>query len=218
MTALGGVVLMFFALRFRNVNRESLEILRELKETQTNLKHALHRAGESIPGHFSTRPESFFKSDVPVSFRTSIWFSGRVDEAWTEPSGWRVDEEDGGGGAEQSGHSASQRRCRARATTARYAGTPVTIHTFWFCVPTVLVLVVCRRSTRAACGRSSQQSGGLEEAPSFLRFSRAEPRLQREQRSSGRRSGTDTHLGSRRTRVLTHEHQIIIQCYQLNPV
>ncbi|XP_072536902.1 uncharacterized protein [Salminus brasiliensis] len=44
MLVIGSFVLLYFALRFRNVNRESLEILRELKETRSNLQQALRKA------------------------------------------------------------------------------------------------------------------------------------------------------------------------------
>ncbi|XP_017324046.1 uncharacterized protein LOC108265824 isoform X1 [Ictalurus punctatus] len=44
MVMIACVVLLYFATRFRNVNRESLEILRELKETHTNLQQTLRKA------------------------------------------------------------------------------------------------------------------------------------------------------------------------------
>ncbi|XP_076857368.1 uncharacterized protein LOC143511673 [Brachyhypopomus gauderio] len=44
MVLIGCFVLLYFAVRFRNINRESLEILRELKETHSNLQQALQRA------------------------------------------------------------------------------------------------------------------------------------------------------------------------------
>lgn len=46
MLVIGCFVLLYFAVRFRNVNRESLEILEELKETRSNLQKALRKAGE----------------------------------------------------------------------------------------------------------------------------------------------------------------------------
>ncbi|KAF7695666.1 uncharacterized protein LOC124399499 isoform X1 [Silurus meridionalis] len=51
------VVLLYFATRFRNVNRESLEILRELKETHTNLQKTLRKA-ERLSGSLNdwTKP------------------------------------------------------------------------------------------------------------------------------------------------------------------
>ncbi|XP_066500622.1 uncharacterized protein [Hoplias malabaricus] len=44
MVVIGSFVLLYFAVRFRNANRESLEILRELKETRSNLQQALRKA------------------------------------------------------------------------------------------------------------------------------------------------------------------------------
>ncbi|XP_017574954.1 uncharacterized protein LOC108440552 [Pygocentrus nattereri] len=44
MLVIGSFVLLYFAVRFRNVNRESLEILKELKETRSNLNQALRKA------------------------------------------------------------------------------------------------------------------------------------------------------------------------------
>ncbi|XP_062854274.1 uncharacterized protein LOC134317504 [Trichomycterus rosablanca] len=57
MMMIGCVVLLYFALRFCNVNRESLEILRELKETHTNLQHSLRKA-ERLSGSMNdwTKP------------------------------------------------------------------------------------------------------------------------------------------------------------------
>lgn len=48
MVMIACVVLLYFATRFRNVNRESLEILRELKETHTNLQQTLRKAGKGL--------------------------------------------------------------------------------------------------------------------------------------------------------------------------
>ncbi|KAG7332718.1 hypothetical protein KOW79_004552 [Hemibagrus wyckioides] len=44
MVTIACVILLYFASRFRNVNRESLEILRELKETNSNLQKTLKKA------------------------------------------------------------------------------------------------------------------------------------------------------------------------------
>ncbi|XP_693095.5 uncharacterized protein [Danio rerio] len=44
MLLIGLLVLLFFALRFRNISRESLEILKELKETRSDLQQALQKA------------------------------------------------------------------------------------------------------------------------------------------------------------------------------
>ncbi|XP_007245898.2 uncharacterized protein LOC103030869 [Astyanax mexicanus] len=44
MLVIGSFVLLYFALRFRNVNRESLEILKELKETRSSLQQTLRKA------------------------------------------------------------------------------------------------------------------------------------------------------------------------------
>lgn len=48
MVLIACVVLLYFAIRFRNVNRESLEILRELKETHRNLQQTLRKAGKGL--------------------------------------------------------------------------------------------------------------------------------------------------------------------------
>ncbi|KAM9475867.1 uncharacterized protein Hap1MRO34_011582 [Clarias gariepinus] len=57
MVTIACVVLLYFATRFRNVNKESLEILRELKETQCNLKQTLKKA-ERLSGSLNdwTKP------------------------------------------------------------------------------------------------------------------------------------------------------------------
>uniref|UniRef100_A0AAY4EAV2 Protein brambleberry-like n=1 Tax=Denticeps clupeoides TaxID=299321 RepID=A0AAY4EAV2_9TELE len=47
MLLVGVLVLVFFAMRYRNVNLESLEILNQLKETHSNLQQALQKAGVS---------------------------------------------------------------------------------------------------------------------------------------------------------------------------
>lgn len=47
MVLIGFLVLLYFALRYRNISRESLEILRELKETRSDLQQALQKAGIS---------------------------------------------------------------------------------------------------------------------------------------------------------------------------
>ncbi|MCJ8734686.1 hypothetical protein PDJAM_G00238260 [Pangasius djambal] len=52
MVTIACVVLLYFATRFRNVNRESLEILKELKETHTNLKQTLRKA-ERLSGYLN---------------------------------------------------------------------------------------------------------------------------------------------------------------------
>ncbi|XP_057213528.1 uncharacterized protein LOC130568592 [Triplophysa rosa] len=44
MILIGCLVLLYFALRYRNIGRESLEILQELKETRSDLQQALQRA------------------------------------------------------------------------------------------------------------------------------------------------------------------------------
>ncbi|KAA0714365.1 hypothetical protein E1301_Tti019961 [Triplophysa tibetana] len=44
MILIGCLVLLYFALRYRNISRESLEILQELKETRSDLQQALQRA------------------------------------------------------------------------------------------------------------------------------------------------------------------------------
>ncbi|GAA6086980.1 uncharacterized protein LOC113645520 isoform X1 [Tachysurus ichikawai] len=44
MVTIACLVLLYFATRFRNANKESLEILRELKETHTNLQKTLRKA------------------------------------------------------------------------------------------------------------------------------------------------------------------------------
>lgn len=46
MVTIACVILLYFASRFRNVNKESLEILRELKETHSNLQKTLKEAGK----------------------------------------------------------------------------------------------------------------------------------------------------------------------------
>uniref|UniRef100_A0A4W4E4I5 Uncharacterized protein n=1 Tax=Electrophorus electricus TaxID=8005 RepID=A0A4W4E4I5_ELEEL len=52
MVLIGCFVLVYFAVQFRNINRESLEILRELKETHSNLQETLQRAGKtSVSAH-----------------------------------------------------------------------------------------------------------------------------------------------------------------------
>ncbi|ROL48405.1 Protein brambleberry [Anabarilius grahami] len=44
MVLVGCLVLLYFSLRYRNISRESLEILRELKETRSDLQQALQKA------------------------------------------------------------------------------------------------------------------------------------------------------------------------------
>ncbi|XP_059360161.1 uncharacterized protein LOC132098063 [Carassius carassius] len=44
MVLIGCLVLLYFALRYRNISRESLEILKELKETRSDLQQALQKA------------------------------------------------------------------------------------------------------------------------------------------------------------------------------
>jgi len=47
MVLVGCLVLLYFSLRYRNISRESLEILKELKETRSDLQQALQKAGIS---------------------------------------------------------------------------------------------------------------------------------------------------------------------------
>lgn len=49
MVLIGCLVLLYFALRYRNISRESLEILKELKETRSDLQQALQKAGTLSP-------------------------------------------------------------------------------------------------------------------------------------------------------------------------
>lgn len=48
MVVIGLLVLVYVAVRYRNVNRESLEILNQLKETHSNLQQALYKAGRIL--------------------------------------------------------------------------------------------------------------------------------------------------------------------------
>uniref|UniRef100_A0A672MJ63 Brambleberry n=1 Tax=Sinocyclocheilus grahami TaxID=75366 RepID=A0A672MJ63_SINGR len=59
MVLIGCLVLLYFALRYRNISRESLEILKELKETRSDLQQALQKAGISKrTRHYETRSTS----------------------------------------------------------------------------------------------------------------------------------------------------------------